>query len=128
EYLKNPKRYLVYSVPYLIKIEENPILSATFFKTHINDVTDLTFNYINPKIPYQFAVTSFGISRDSIDSDVYTLGLSLGTNLIDEDFDENVKVRGILRSKNGETYGYFDFNRTSGTELNYEGYLAIDRD
>ncbi|QXN70134.1 hypothetical protein INTERNEXUS_93 [Bacillus phage vB_BspM_Internexus] len=126
EYLNNPK-YLVYAIPYLIKVEKDPVLSSIYYKTHANKDVSLSYNYINPSIPYQFMVSSFDLTRDNMSEDVYKFNLSLVTNLIDDNFDDNVKIRGILKSTNGEIYGYFDFNRTSDTELLYEGYLATEK-
>jgi hypothetical protein len=120
-------KYLIYSIPYLIKIEQNPILASIYYKTHISQPISLAFKYINPNIPYQFIVSSFDVERNNMSNEVYTFTLSLSTNLTDKNFDENVKVRGILKSKAGEVYGYFDFNRISDTELIYEGYLATER-
>jgi hypothetical protein len=126
DYLDRSK-YLIYAIPYLIKVEQNPVLASVYYKTHIEEPVSLSFNYINPNVPYQFLINSFDVFRDNISNEVYTFRLSLVTNLIDTKFDENVKVRGILRGKSGETYGYFDFNRTSDTELTYEGYLATEK-
>lgn len=120
-------KYLVYSLPYLIKVEQQPVLSSIYYKTHVNQPVSLSFNYINPNIPYQFLVSSFDVHRNNMSNEVYTFSLSMATNLIDTNFNDNVKVRGILKSKSGEVYGYFDFNRISDTELMYEGYLATEK-
>lgn len=127
EEYRDKSKYLVYSIPYLIKVEQNPILSSIYYKTHINKDISLSFKYINPSIPYQFLVSSFNVSRNNMSNDTYTFELSLNTNLVDTKFDDNVKVRGILKSKSGEVYGYFDFNRKSDSEMIYEGYLATEK-
>jgi hypothetical protein len=124
---KDRSRYLMYSTPYLIKIDKTPVLASTYYKTHIFDETALSFKYINPNIPYQFLVSNFEIIRNNMSNEVYTFGLTLTTNLVDVDFNNNVKVRGVLKSKAGEIYGYFDFQRISDTELMYEGYLATEK-
>jgi hypothetical protein len=124
---RDKSKYLIYSLPYLIKIEQNPVLSSIFYKTHVNNVSSLSFKYLNPNIPYQFLVSNFDIARNNMSNETYTFALTLTTNLVDESFNENVKVRGILKSRSGEVYGYFDFNRISDTELMYEGYLATEK-
>jgi hypothetical protein len=124
---RDKSKYLIYSLPYLIKIEQTPVLSSIFYKTHIYRPISLSFKYLNPNIPYQFLVSNFDIKRDNISNETYTFALTLTTNLVDTNFNDNVKVRGILKSKSGEVYGYFDFNRISDTELMYEGYLATEK-
>jgi hypothetical protein len=126
DYLDRSK-YLIYAIPYLVKVEQNPVLASVYYKTYVQEEAGLSYKYLNPNVPYQFLVNAFEVSRDNMSSEVYTFRLSLVTNLIDTEFDQNVKVRAILRGKSGETYGYFDLNRTSDTELTYEGYLATEK-
>jgi len=125
---KDKTKYLVYSTPYLIKVEKTPVLASIYYKTHINESASLSFSYINPSIPYQFLVSNFGITRNNMSNEVYTFSLTMATNLNDSDFNNNVKIRGVLKSRAGEIYGYFDFQRISDTELMYEGYLATQRE
>jgi hypothetical protein len=126
EYIKSDK-YLVYSIPYLMKIEQQPILSSTYYKTHIAKDVSLSFNYINPSIPYQFLISSFSVERNNMDSETYIFKLSLNTNLTDVNIDDNVRIRAVMRSKTGEVYGYFEFQRVSDTELLYEGYISTEK-
>ncbi|ALN97947.1 hypothetical protein Bp8pS_268 [Bacillus phage vB_BpuM-BpSp] len=126
EYLNN-ENYLVYSIPYLIKIERNPYLSSYYYKTYKDEDIEINYKYINPSIPYQFNISSFNVNRDNVYNETYKFQVSLNTNVIEEDFDSNVKIRAVLKSKNGEKYGYFDLNKLEDSDMLYEGYLATEK-
>ena len=120
-------KYLVFALPYLIKIDETPVLSSTYYRTFADREYGTVFKYINGSIPYQFVMSNIDVTRDSIESDIYKFNFSLNTNYVSESMDTDLKVRGILKAKSGKVYGYFDFNRVTDKELMFEGYLATEK-
>lgn len=125
---KDTSKYLLYSIPYLIKINKSPILSAIYYKTYIDNDLTLNFNYINSNIPYKFLFTNTTVKRNNLNKNVpYTFQITLNSNISNDEY-ANVKVRGILRSNVGEIYGYFDFKKINDISNIYEGYLAVDVD
>lgn len=126
-YYEDPD-YLLFSVPYYLEIS-NSLLKTSYYKTYVNKDINFNCNYINAEIPFKFILSNFNISRKSYTSEVYTLQLSLSTNLIlsSETEKSNLKVRGILKSKSNETYGYFEFNQVSDNDCIYEAKIATDK-
>lgn len=126
-YNKDPN-YLLYSIPFLVNIKtNNGISSCKYYKTSVDKEILLNSKYINPSIPFKFLITSLSVSRTSIRDDVYNVRLTCSTTInMNEDLESVLKLRGILKSKEGEPYGYFEFNKTDENNLTYEGKLAVD--
>lgn len=125
---KNNENYILYSIPYTLCIENGDILMSNYYKTFINK--DIKFNeqYINPLVPYKFIITSFNISRNSLNTEVYTITMGIATNLpLTTEIFNNLKIRGILKDKSGKPYGYFDFTKVAENDLLFEAKLATEK-
>lgn len=135
---KDNENYLLYSIPYLIKVnsideqKENQtvshILNSNYYKTFVNKDLVMKYKYVNPEIPYKFILNTVSIYRNSLQTDVYKIVANLNTNLsLNSINTKNLILRGIIRNKAGEAYGFFDFKRSSANSLSYEANLATEK-
>lgn len=127
KYLNNDK-YLLYSIPYLLNLNTKKYFNAKYYKTYTNVDVNLEYRFINKDIPYKFMINSFNIVRNSLENEVYKLSLNFNTNLtLTETILKELKIRGVLKDRNGKAYGYFDFNRVDHRNLLYEAYLSSEK-
>lgn len=125
EYSDN-NRYLIYSLPYLIKIEESPILKALYYKTNVTQDAVLSYKNVNNRIIENFIINELNLNKSALSSDTYKLNLSLNTTVSSINIDTLIKIRCILKNKEGKTYGYIDFKRKSLDGYEYEAILATN--
>ena len=115
--LRDDKDNLVYSNPFLIKIDSDPLLNATYYKLDLNESFDMSYTYNNNLIATTLLINKIDIEKSvnfesDLNSDTYTIKLNLNSNESISDVDKKVKIRGVLLSKKDNSkYGYFEFER-----------------
>lgn len=115
--LRDDKDNLVYSNPFLIKIDSDPLLNATYYKLDLNESFDMSYTYNNNLIATTLLINKIDIEKSAnfesdLNSDTYTIKLNLNSNESISDVDKKVKIRGVLLSKKDNSkYGYFEFER-----------------
>lgn len=120
----NPK-YLQYSNPFLLKVEERPVLIGNYYSTYLDSKIEMKYSYINPHISESFQVKELNIAKHNITDSKYTLTLQLNTTYnINES--NNILVRVVLYDKANKPYGFFDLDAPSSNSFYYEGYLETD--
>ena len=134
---KDNSNYLLYSIPYLIKVNSmaetddesvSKILSSNYYKTFTNQDLSMIYKYVNPEIPYKFILNSVNVYRNSLKNDVYKITLDLNTNLsLNNINSSNMIIRGVLKNNAGVAYGFFDFKRSSTNTLAFEADLATEK-
>lgn len=140
--VKGDKDNLYYVNPFLIKIDVDPIVKATYYKMDISASTSTSYTYLNNLIPTNIIINqldvnkSISVSEDAstadLDSDTYKITFNLNSNEAINAVDAKIRVRGVLMSaKTKKKYGYFEFNRESSDGNNqystYTAYLSTNR-
>ncbi|QXN67971.1 hypothetical protein FPHOBKDP_00221 [Listeria phage LPJP1] len=131
----NDKNTLVYTNPFLVKIDIDPVLSAKYYKLDIDETFDTSYSYLNNLIPTTMIINKLNITKihdfeSTLDSDTYTIKFDLNSNETIGDLDKRICVRGILMSKNSnKKYGYFEFERENPeqAESTYTAKLSTNR-
>lgn len=126
-------KYLAYRFPFLLTIQNNPILVGNYFSTFIDRELSMTFNYINPHVDDNFSLQYINISRDNDNSTKYTISVYLASTF--QSVDANyLKVRLLLCDENHTPYGMLDLQATESKDdqyvnnFYYEGYLDVNQD
>ena len=110
---------LVYSIPFLISIQTEPFLSATYYNVDINQEYNMTYEYLNTKMGASFDISNIKIEKDinpkasnkyTLDSNIYKLSFNLNTNLDYKTLSDKVIIKCNVYDKDCENnYGYFFF-------------------
>jgi len=139
-YLKKLVTKYSYTVPFLIRINKNP-LYLSYYLNSIYEKYDLDYSYIYEKSTAEFIINKFNLERNSFWSNRYKFSLALATNIVsseilnEEDLNNpfetgNLKVLVFLKREDGEYLGYSKLNfvsREDGNNIfNYEGYIETD--
>jgi len=124
---------LVYTLPFMISIEKEPFLKATYYNMDINTNVQLNYKYLNSKVGASFNISTLSIEKDinptatnkySLDSNVYKLSFNLNTNLSYSDLKNRVVIKCILTdAKETKTFGHFFF-KLKDVETNKDGVVS----
>lgn len=139
---------LVYTIPFMISIEKEPFLRATYYNMDVNSVIAMDYKYLNNKVGASFNISNMSIEKDispsasnkyTLESNVYKLSFNLNTNLSYDELRKNVVIKCVLANnkddKNNNTFGHFFFKlkdvdtNTAGVvsySYTYEAELATD--
>jgi hypothetical protein len=83
------KKSLVYSTPYLIKVNFQPFLRCAHYRTDKSDVIDTKMLYSNVLSPFSYVINKINIFRNSIFEDYYTIYFNMMSNILDQ-FDQTM--------------------------------------
>lgn len=132
--IQTDKDSLIYVNPFLIKIDVDPTINATYYKLDINDTFSMDFSYSNALINTSLLINNLEINKSvnyesDLNADTYVLKVNLNSNETINEVDSKVKIRGVLMSEStGQKYGYFDFSReltaTESTTDSDSTYIA----
>ena len=110
---------LVYTIPFLISIQTEPFLKATYYNVDINRDYTVTYEYINNKVGASFSISKLNVVKDikpsasnkyTLDSNVYKLSFNLNTNLPYNTLKDKVIIKCNVYDENCENYyGFFFF-------------------
>lgn len=136
---------LTYVVPFMIAIDKEPFLKATYYNMDINTEVSLDYKYLNSKVGASFNISTLSISKDispsasnkyTLDSNIYKLSFNLNTNLSYNDLKNKVVIKCIMTdAKDSKTYGHFffklkdvktDTSNVVSYSYTYEAELATD--
>lgn len=136
---------LVYTIPFMISIEKEPFLKATYYNMDINSNVQLNYKYLNSKVGASFNISTMSIVKDinpsatnkySLDSNIYKLSFDLNTNISYDDLKNKVVIKCLMTdSKETKVFGHFFFklkdvkNNNDGVvsySYIYEAELATD--
>lgn len=118
--------FILYTIPYVIKLLEDPIYKSKYYKTSVFKGYSTKFENINSLVDTNFLINSIEISKEPNFNYTYFMNIALNTNMSLEELDDKVKIRCIVRD-DGVELGYIDFRRIEGT-YEYVGSLATDND
>jgi len=125
---------IYYKIPYLLKLENDPILMANYYSLYINENFNLTYLYINSSNTKTFSINTVNIKKEielentENTKDTYRVSFNLNTSLTTSDELDKILIRGVLyNSKTNSKYGYIDFKRTSNSDSEYYGNLITNR-
>lgn len=110
---------LVYTIPFLISIQTEPFLKATYYNVDINNDYTINYEYLNNKVGASFNISKLDIVKDikpsannkyTLDSNIYKLSFNLNTNLPYNTLKEKVIIKCNVYDENCENYyGFFFF-------------------
>ena len=114
EYLSND-RFIYYTIPYTLKIIDEPVLKCNYYITSLYEIYPLKLNNINNFIDRNFTFNNIQIEKnpnvDMLDSNSfsnYIFTLDLNTNLSIDELDEKCKIRMIIYNDKKEVKGYIE--------------------
>lgn len=130
--IKDDKNYLFYRFPFLMNIQNDPILVGNYFSTYIDEEVNMLFNYINPHIDDNFSLQSLKIYKDNIYDSKYTFSVNLNSTYksIESDY---IILRLLICNENDVPYGFIDLEPQKSDDDNfvnkfyYEGYLDVNQ-
>jgi len=136
---------LVYTIPFMISIEKDPFLKATYYNMDVNTNAQINYKYLNSKVGASFNISTLSIEKDvnptatnkyTLDSNVYKLSFNLNTNVSYSELKEKVVVKCLMTDmKDSKVYGHFFFklrdvdideNNVVSYSYKYEAELATD--
>lgn len=110
---------LIYANPFLIKIDTEPVLRASYFKMYINSDFSTNYTFSNNVLPTNFLINTITVNKlesNGIDSDSYGINMYVNSDnaLINEN--DSYFVLGMLYNKStGVSYGYFNLSKQNVT-------------
>ena len=137
---------LIYTIPFMISLEKEPFLKATYYNVDANSENAMSYEYLNNKVGASFSISTLKIEKDinpspsnkfTLDSNVYKLSFNLNTNLSYDELKENVVIKCIICDEDSSlnNYGHFFFklknvnnnsSSVSSYSYEYEAELATD--
>ena len=130
--VKDLTGYLAYRFPFLLNIQNDPILVGNYFSTYINKEINMLFEYINPHIDDNFSLQYLKIYKDNIYDTKYTFSVNLNSTFksIESDY---LKLRLLICNENDVPYGFIDLDPQKTDDESYvnkfyfEGYLDVNQ-
>lgn len=126
---------LVYSIPFMIKINKEPFLNASYFNLDINKDYKMNYSYINNNFGNQFSISNITIEKNNspdasnkytLESNIYNISFKLNTN-VDFDVLENVVIKCNVYSKDYKNkYGFFLFTKESSETDNSNDIVSYN--
>lgn len=117
--------HLLYSCPFILKVNEEPLLNGNYYSSFIDKNFDMKYTYINERLSESFQIKELTIKKNNITDTKYTISLNLNTTYnINET--NNIKVRCIVMDENNKPYGFMDLECPDLANFYYEGYLETD--
>lgn len=137
---------LIYTIPFMISLETEPFLKATYYNVDANSENAMTYEYLNNKVGASFSISTLKIEKDinpspsnkfTLDSNVYKLSFNLNTNLSYDELKEKVVIKCVICDEDSSlnNYGHFFFklkevnnnsSSVSSYSYEYEAELATD--
>ena len=115
------KRFIVYAIPYTLKIIDDPVYKCNYYITSVYALHKLQLTYVNNFVDRNFTFNNIQIDKKpnvDINSEIYNISVDLNTNLTTEYFDEGPNgeapkclVRMIIYDKNKEIQGCLEMER-----------------
>lgn len=122
---------LVYTCPYLIKIDKDPILKMSYYNMYINSDVNMSYSFVNGMVFSSLIINTVNIKKNDMINDSnnnesnndisYTISFNLNASddIVVEDFisdtegKSRIKIYGaICDTESGKVFGYFPFERS----------------
>lgn len=124
-------RFILYAIPYVIKMLEKPIYKSKYYKTAIYHGYTTKVKNINSLVDKNFIINSLEVKKhpnvSSEGSSLYNFFVELNTNITNDDMKENLKIRMIFYDKDDVNRGFVEFLNNEGTTT-FEAAIATDDD
>lgn len=129
---------LVYTIPFMINIEKEPFLHATYYNMDINTNVSLNYKYLDTKVGASFNISNLSISKDinpnasnkyTLESNVYKLSFNLNSNLSYNDLKNKVVIKCRMFNPEDEDeheIGHFFFKLKDVVTNNDSGITSYD--
>lgn len=120
---------LIYSCPYLLKIDETPVLKGMYYNLYLNKDYNMSYSYINNSFASSIIINSININKSTTTNEIgdtdsidYTISFHLNASddVLETDFEVNeetmespyYQIYGALyRKGTNSAYGFFKFSR-----------------
>jgi len=99
----------VYSIPFTINVKTVPFPRISYLIDITSQNIPTSFDYINPKVNYEFLIPEVSIRKLDFLSHFYTIDFTMGSNMEASLINQDIKIRCILFKNERTPYGYFDF-------------------
>lgn len=130
--VSNPTKNLVYRFPFLLNVQNDPILVGNYYSTYIDEEINMVFQYINPHIDDNFSLQQMRIYKDNINDTKYTFSVNLNSTYRSIDANYLI-VRLLICNENNLPYGFIDLEPQTTEDESYinkfyfEGYIDVNQ-
>jgi len=124
------KRFIIYAIPYTLKIIDSPILKCNYYITSMYELYKLQLVHVNNFVDRNFTFGNIQIDKKpnvDINSEIYDITVDLNTNLTIDELDAKCKVRMIVYDKHGEVQGCLEMERIDDS-FKYAADIVTYRD